>query len=166
MSGWTDERIEYLRKLWSDGFSASECAAKIGGGISRCAVIGKVNRLGIAARAKGAIGRPKKPETAVRPAPAPAPVPKPAAPPVKRIGVQYTPRPDPVVKLPLPTTGRVTLDELRLQHCRFIIGDPRDESHRYCGEEAPVGKVYCTAHAQLCYVPAPKRDKQRSFYRP
>ena len=43
---WTDERVEMLKKLWTDGLSASQIAAEIGG-CSRNAVIGKVHRLGL-----------------------------------------------------------------------------------------------------------------------
>ncbi|WP_287322701.1 GcrA family cell cycle regulator, partial [Mesorhizobium sp.] len=35
---WTDERVELLRKLWSEGLSASQIAAQLGG-VSRNAVI-------------------------------------------------------------------------------------------------------------------------------
>src|ERR1043165_6574356 len=50
---WTDERVELLKKLWSDGLSASQIAAELGG-ITRNAVIGKVHRLGLSGRAKSA----------------------------------------------------------------------------------------------------------------
>ena len=49
--GWTDERVELLKKLWADGLSASQIAAELGG-ITRNAVIGKVHRLGLSGRAK------------------------------------------------------------------------------------------------------------------
>src|SRR5712672_3472721 len=48
---WTDERVELLKKLWTDGLSASQIAAELGG-ITRNAVIGKVHRLGLSGRAK------------------------------------------------------------------------------------------------------------------
>ena len=48
---WTDERVEQLKKLWSDGLSASQIAAELGG-ITRNAVIGKVHRLGLSGRTK------------------------------------------------------------------------------------------------------------------
>ena len=48
--GWTDERVEQLKGLWSEGLSASQIARALGG-ISRNAVIGKVHRLGLAGRA-------------------------------------------------------------------------------------------------------------------
>ncbi|WP_280950746.1 GcrA family cell cycle regulator, partial [Pararhizobium antarcticum] len=48
---WTDERVEKLKKLWSEGLSASQIAAQLGG-VSRNAVIGKVHRLSLPGRAK------------------------------------------------------------------------------------------------------------------
>src|ERR1041385_2830886 len=62
---WTDERVELLKKLWTDGLSASQIAAELGG-ITRNAVIGKVHRLGLSGRAKSpssAAPRPRKPRT-------------------------------------------------------------------------------------------------------
>jgi hypothetical protein len=41
--GWTDERVELLKKLWQDGLSASQIAKQLGG-VTRNAVIGKVHR--------------------------------------------------------------------------------------------------------------------------
>ena len=48
---WTDERVELLRKLWSEGLSASQIAAQLGG-VSRNAVIGKVHRLKLSSRGR------------------------------------------------------------------------------------------------------------------
>ena len=47
---WTEERIELLRKLWSEGNKASDISEQIGGDISRNAVIGKAHRLGLSGR--------------------------------------------------------------------------------------------------------------------
>jgi GcrA cell cycle regulator len=51
-NAWTEERVERLKKLWSDGLSASQIAAELGGGVTRNAVIGKVHRLGLRGRAR------------------------------------------------------------------------------------------------------------------
>ena len=48
---WTDERVEKLKQLWSEGLSASQIANQLGG-VSRNAVIGKVHRLSLPGRAK------------------------------------------------------------------------------------------------------------------
>ena len=43
---WPDDRVALLRKLWTEGLSASQCAKKLKG-VSRSAVTGKVGRLGL-----------------------------------------------------------------------------------------------------------------------
>jgi len=48
---WTDERIELLKKLWAEGYSASQIAAQLGG-VTRNAVIGKAHRLKLSGRTK------------------------------------------------------------------------------------------------------------------
>ena len=49
---WTDERVELLKKLWSEGLSASQIAGRLGMGVTRNAVIGKVHRLNLSGRAQ------------------------------------------------------------------------------------------------------------------
>ncbi|WP_114951938.1 GcrA family cell cycle regulator [Sphingosinicella terrae] len=86
---WTDERIERLKTLWSQGVTASQIADELGG-VSRNAVIGKAHRLGLQSRpspvkaseAEGSTADPpaaKAPPAARAdtPAEAPAPQPKP-----------------------------------------------------------------------------------------
>jgi hypothetical protein len=57
--------------------------------------------------------------------------------------------------------GRVALEELERQHCRFPIDMPADDSGkietRYCGAATEPDGRYCTHHAARCYV-APKRN--------
>jgi GcrA cell cycle regulator len=62
---WTDERIERLKQLWSQGVTASQIADELGG-VSRNAVIGKAHRLGLQSRPS-----PVKPNEAEAAAPAP-----------------------------------------------------------------------------------------------
>src|SRR4051812_50015809 len=47
---WSDERVDQLKTLWTEGLSASQIARALGG-VTRNAVIGKVHRLGLAGRA-------------------------------------------------------------------------------------------------------------------
>ena len=62
---WTEERIERLKAMWTEGATASQIADELGG-VSRNAVIGKAHRLGLEARPS-----PVKPgEEKERPAPA------------------------------------------------------------------------------------------------
>jgi GcrA cell cycle regulator len=46
---WTEERIERLKSMWTEGATASQIADELGG-VSRNAVIGKAHRLGLEAR--------------------------------------------------------------------------------------------------------------------
>ena len=46
---WTDERIDRLKALWTQGMTASQIADELGG-VSRNAVIGKAHRLGLQSR--------------------------------------------------------------------------------------------------------------------
>ncbi len=65
--GWTEERVELLKKLWLEGLSASQIAGVLGEGVTRNAVIGKVHRLKLSGRAKPASSAPR-----ARPASRPA----------------------------------------------------------------------------------------------
>jgi GcrA cell cycle regulator len=63
---WTDERVETLKRMWSEGQSASQIAKELGG-VTRNAVIGKVHRLGLSNRAGAA---PAPGSAPAQPAPA------------------------------------------------------------------------------------------------
>jgi GcrA cell cycle regulator len=81
---WTDERIERLTTLWTQGMTASQIADELGG-VSRNAVIGKAHRLGLQSRPspvkpneeeeREAAPAPhaRAPEPEAKPAPAAAP---------------------------------------------------------------------------------------------
>lgn len=47
---WTTARVDLLTRLWAQGIYASDIAKAIGCGCTRNAVIGKANRLKLAAR--------------------------------------------------------------------------------------------------------------------
>jgi len=109
---WTDERIEQLRQMWTNGHTASQIAETLGG-VSRNAVIGKAHRLGLqsrpspvkagegeaeAAPAKPAVERPAPAPKVAAPAPAPA-EPKPAAATSPAVGSDAKPEaPAPIVR--------------------------------------------------------------------
>jgi GcrA cell cycle regulator len=48
-TGWTDERVDELKRLWIEGLSCSQIARAIGG-CTRNGVIGKIHRLGMSHR--------------------------------------------------------------------------------------------------------------------
>ncbi len=111
---WTDERVEILKTMWSEGKSASQIAKELGG-VTRNAVIGKVHRLGLSNRNGGGgsatapaatktnvgSGKEKPAETAApskaEPAPEPAKRPEP-----KTMSASPPPPPVPFRKVIVP----------------------------------------------------------------
>ena len=76
---WTEERIERLKKMWTDGATASQIADELGG-VSRNAVIGKAHRLGLEQRPSPVKpGEEKEARKAAAPQAAAAPKPAPKA---------------------------------------------------------------------------------------
>ena len=150
--GWTDERVESLKKLWLEGLSASQIAKQLGG-VTRNAVIGKVHRLGLSGRAA-----PSQPQRSVFRAPRPPRPVQAAAPAPRRPAPQPVPVAAPIIRDEAP--GQATVLTLGAHMCRWPIGDPATENFSFCGrrtggEDGP----YCHDHAMIAYQPQPKRAK-------
>jgi GcrA cell cycle regulator len=163
---WTEERVELLKRLWSEGLSASRIAAEMGG-VTRNAVIGKVHRLGLSGRGKTntpAQQRPRKP----RPQAAPVPLARPIR---GNVALLPVPAPAPVAPEPavqldeevvVPLSQRVTIMELRESMCRWPLGDPTTPEFRFCGGGASPGVPYCGYHARIAYQPVTERKRIRA----
>jgi len=156
--GWTDERVETLRKLWLEGHSASQIAKQLGE-VTRNAVIGKVHRLGLSGRA--APSQPTRPAfKAPRPA-RPAMVSTPAqrrtpdAPAAFHAAPIAAPRPAPYVEQP----GTATVLTLGAHMCKWPIGDPATDSFTFCGRRSSEEGPYCVEHARLAYQPQQAKKK-------
>ncbi|MDJ1158014.1 GcrA family cell cycle regulator [Chelatococcus sp. SYSU_G07232] len=171
---WSDERVELLRKLWSDGLSASQIAAELGG-VTRNAVIGKVHRLGLSGRAKSPTPAASRPRTKVtRPPSHPMSHGNPtavrgnvalaaSAAPEAEPEVEEAPAPRENVVVPL--SERVTIMELREFMCRWPMGDPTSAEFRFCGAKSVTGLPYCSYHARIAYQPATDRKRDRKAVR-
>lgn len=159
--GWTDERVERLRRLWEDGLSASQIAAQIGG-VSRNAVIGKVHRLGLSGRVKPADAAGAGRRKAAREPEAAAPVEAEAAPvPAPALVFPETVAPAPAAACAITASSRVTIMDLRESMCRWPLGDPTSPDFHYCGDRSITGLPYCTHHAEIAYQPAAERKRDR-----
>ncbi|GLI91483.1 GcrA family cell cycle regulator [Methylocystis echinoides] len=184
---WSEERVELLRKLWSDGLSASQVAAELGPGITRNAVIGKIHRLGLAERAKSAAGARPRPAKAPRPQQAASAAPAIAArngghgghgpashgPVVHgNVALAFAPQTMAVARVTpeevvIPMSERVTLMELRESMCRWPMGDPTTPEFRFCGAHSPIGGgPYCAHHASVAYQPAQDRRRRDALRAP
>lgn len=146
---WNDERVELLKKFWSEGLSASQIASKMGG-VTRNAVIGKVHRLGLSGRAT-----PAKPQRGCdrdlhveEEAPVSA-----ARAEIDKLIVE----PEFVAPAILTSGDMATVATLKGNMCKWPIGDPAKDDFHFCGQSAPTGKPYCAYHAQLAFQPAQRR---------
>lgn len=129
---WTAENIKLLKSEWGRGLSAAEIA-KIMGGMSRNAIIGKAHRLGLTERrqAKRAPRRPGDVEADMR----------------RQIAVE-----------PARIDGApVTVETIRAGLCRWPLGDPASEEFHFCGQ-ASGERTYCAYHSRLAYGAAPSRE--------
>lgn len=46
----------------------------------------------------------------------------------------------------------VTLMDLKMNSCRWPIGDPKDEDFHFCGADTVTGKPYCSEHCKIAYT--------------
>ena len=148
---WTPEQSEHLTKLWNEGHSTRVIAERLRCGLTRNAIIGKVNRLKLKPRLvawyfNSPRGDRKNP---------------PPRPPRKtNIHVEEVKRAPPRIRPPefnpspediavgawaaLPGSNPVTLVELQPARCKWPIGD--DKPYLSCNCEAVAGKPYCPTH--------------------
>ena len=172
--GWTEERVELLKKLWMEGFSASQIANELGDGVTRNAVIGKVHRLKLSGRAKPTSAAPRTraaPRSAgVRRTPTstgaraslsgsmmkqrsmgPAPVIGATALKISEdVEVEAAVAPQ-AAELFIPVEQRLSLLELNEHTCKWPIGDPLTPDFYFCGQHSEEGKPYCEFHARRAF---------------
>jgi GcrA cell cycle regulator len=166
---WTVERVELLKKLWGDGHSASQIATKLGMGVTRNAVIGKVHRLNLSGRATPPRSPSPRPQRDVTPRPS-----RPHTPPLPSIGSlamkpslrpepqsRSLPEPKPLRLVDLPKDGRITILHLSDKTCRWPIGDPGTDEFCFCGHGPRESSPYCEYHARIAYQPAQERRMKR-----
>ncbi len=139
---WTYERVEMLKTLWADSYTAAEIAEKMPG-LSRSAVIGKVHRLKLSGRVRitNVSGTPKRTyKTRIRKhKPAPA---------------ATVPNPDAALP-PDQSSFAVTFEQLGSRHCRWPIGE---RPFKYCGAPHVEGGSFCWRHHAIAYQPAMRRS--------
>ena len=147
MAVWTLERVEELKTLWASGMSAVHIACKLGF-VSRNAVLGKVDRLGLTSRRTGRTGeiqvhikRPKRGSNlwSARRMESAEP---------KRV-YDYQPAPE---TQDIPIEQRKSLVQLTSKTCHWPVGDPQEPDLYFCGGEV-TKKAYCAHHARIAYLP-------------
>jgi GcrA cell cycle regulator len=140
---WTTERLEQLKSCISAGLSCSQIAAEIG--VTRNAVIGKMNRLGLS-RPKVVVARaPERKRDAWRPRPL-----------TQHQILMDIPEESwsPAEVIPIHGGHGCSLLELSPGKCRWPINEPGSESFCFCGNRQVEGLPYCVGHARRAYKSA------------
>lgn len=129
---WTEDRIARLTDLWRQGWSAAQIARDLGREVSRCAVLGKLHRLGLGrgpqvaalsiVRSRAGAHRPK---TSLR-------------------SPRIDARPD------MPATATATVLTVGRGECRWLYGHPGEAGFGLCGRTVARG-AFCAAHAAVGY---------------
>ena len=160
MTTWTDERVAQLKELWAAGHSAKVIAGNMGG-LTRSAVIGKINRLGL-------------------------PIPEKK---LRSVGLRRPPRDKRISEKRLKRTNRLvfshksrnfvlvpdfsfqdlappakslglTLFQLKDGQCRYASGGDDGEPFLFCGQPVQEGSSYCPACHARCWVKPHKRTER------
>jgi len=136
--------------MWAAGDTSTAIALEFG--VTRNAVIGVINRLGLVRNpgSSKAIGRKFTRSSIRKPAPVVAKQPKQV--------LKLAPKPVRVEHVPLrrtveqPSTGApVRLMDLKFGDCKWPIGDPKHDDFRFCGQRRREGRPYCQDHCRLAY---------------
>jgi GcrA cell cycle regulator len=154
---WSDERVDTLRTLWTEGFSASEIAARLGS-VTRNAVIGKVHRLGL----QGRVTRSRLTRQPPRAMPPrftgrSARLPAIGRPPLPCFhgGEGATIQADD--ELVIPLDERRSILTLTANSCRWPIGDPKQDGFHFCGRSRLPDRPYCDVHLRRAFrTPHPR----------
>jgi GcrA cell cycle regulator len=151
---WTTERIALLKEGMDAGLSCAQIAREIG--VSRNAVIGKANRLGLSRSRSASAGEAERRLA-------------------RRNGHVRTTRQvlrslwaEPQVGLaevPSENASRRSLFELAQWHCRWPLGDPASDDFGFCGKTPVNGLPYCAAHARMAYRQGPRLPRRRGEQR-
>ena len=142
---WTTEAKAKLRSLWDQGATGQEIAVTMGGGLSRSAVIGMANRMGLEARQArinplAAANKRPRVKAAVKPKAAPVPRPE-TTPPLALSSAE---------EFPATSGGSRHWLTRKPWECPYPVSGAGHATYSCCApmsERAP----YCDAHARLCY---------------
>ncbi len=138
---WTTEQIELLKAHYDAGLSCAQIAREIG--MTRNAVIGKLNRLGLS-RFKNALASQGDRRAAVKLRGAKAAQHKLAA------AFRAEPR-EPLEQAFVAGERRCSFVDLAAAKCRWPIGEPGSAGFGFCGNDQLKGFSYCAAHTRMAY---------------
>jgi GcrA cell cycle regulator len=135
---WTKKMETAVISMRCNGQSATQIAKKLGGGVTRNAVLGKIYRLREAGHLIPTQTSGASPRVRI----------KPPAPP------KAAPAPQVVAHIHINAAHYLSLTMMDLQpnQCRWPLNDPADEEFLFCGNHRLSGKPYCDEHCAAAYT--------------
>lgn len=138
---WTNKNVKTLTTMWSKGKTSADIAEKLGD-VTRNAVIGKANRLGLEKRPSPI----KKTNTKKKP------VTKTNKQKVKAMAEEKN------ILVQEEIRGSFSILDIKECMCRWPIGDPKEKGFHFCGKRvADENCSYCEDHADEAYQVPTKR---------
>ena len=148
---WSSERVEELKACFGEGLSCSQIAVQIG--VSRNAVIGKLNRLGLTRPRSTPARDPEVKRPAWRARGGGGNITRIFS--QHRILVELPPEPPGGAAVMSIHAGRgCSLLELGPGNCRWPISEPGARDFCFCGSAQVEGLPYCVGHARIAYMSA------------
>lgn len=145
---WTPERTEKLIALWKEGRTAVWIARALGPGVSRCAVLGKVYRLGLARGPEARRARPAAGPGAKRPWEE-VPTSQSADRQAGRLKTRAAAAPS-AATIATPSSPTTTILAVGAGQCRWPYGCSGEAGFGLCGRSVARG-AFCAAHAEVGY---------------
>jgi GcrA cell cycle regulator len=139
---WTAERVALLRSCVNTGLTCGQIADEIG--VSRNAVIGKINRLGLS-RGRSAvvsgtrIGAPRRRPQVL----------------TQRLALEAMFASQPVYE-DVVSAEPCSLLSLSPRKCRWPISASGNADFTFCGNITADGVSYCVGHARIAYRASPR----------
>ena len=146
---WDDNRTNLLKKYWSQNFTASQIAQKIGN-VTRNAVIGKAHRLNLESRTtskkiKPKVDRENNTPTEVK---------------TQKLGRKARFKALLIDKNFEPENPK-KFAELTDKTCRWPVGHPYEKNFYFCGRNPMEKFPYCKLH--VLYAFQPKNAKEEDL---
>ena len=134
---WTAERVAQLKSGVIAGLSCAQIANEIG--VSRNAVIGKINRLGLSRGRNPAVPRPRRGVSIRRPQVL-----------TQQLVLKALFASGPVAE-EVVSSEPCSLLNLAPRKCRWPIGSVGTVDFTFCGNTTLDGVSYCAGHARMAY---------------
>ena len=144
---WNEEKVEKLKELWGKGSTASQIA-KIIGGISRNAVIGKAHRLNLSSKIKtrNASSSQNFDNNSEENS-------------SKQRGGRKSKFQSLIIEKDFEPENPKKLEELDESSCKWPVGHPEEESFYFCGRSSLKDFSYCKLHLLYAYQPKGRKEE-------